>query len=98
MHKLKEDSMEYDKEKIDKWIRSFKIALLENDLQEAFSLTQNLPFDTNMPVVNASLELREYLDMARELIAQTITILQSQQDDTRKQIDKIRQTRKFLLE
>lgn len=90
--------MKYDKAKIEKWIQSFKIALLENNIQEAFLLTQNLPFDTKATIENADLELQEYLDIARELISQTITILQSQQDDTRKQIEKIRQTRKFFFE
>lgn len=90
--------MKYDKVKIEKWIQSFKIALLENNVQEAFLLTQNLPFDTKTTIENADLELQEYLDIARELISQTIARLQSQQDDTRKQIEKIRQTRKFFLE
>lgn len=90
--------MKYDKVKIEKWIQSFKIALLENNVQEAFLLTQNLPFDTKVTIENADSELQEYLDIARELIGQTIARLQSQQDDTRKQIEKIRQTRKFFLE
>ena len=90
--------MNYNKAEIEKWIQSFKIALLENNIQEAFLLTQNLPFDTNVSMVNANSELQEYLDIARELIGQTIEILQSQQDDTRKQIEKIRQTKKFFFE
>lgn len=90
--------MQYDKVEIEKWIQSFKIALIENNMQEAFSLTQNLPFDTNATMENVDLDFQEYLDVARELIGQTIKILQSQQDDTRKQIDKIRQTRKFFFD
>ena len=90
--------MNYNKAEIEKWIQSFKIALLENNIQEAFLLTQNLPFDTNVSMVNANSELQEYLDIARELIGQTIEILQSRQDDTRKQIEKIRQTKKFFFE
>lgn len=90
--------MQYDKVEIEKWIQSFKIALIENNMQEAFSLTQNLPFDTNATMENVDLDFQEYLDVARELIGQTIKILQSQQDDTRKQIEKIRQTRKFFFD
>lgn len=95
---INEEIMNYNKAEIEKWIQSFKIALLENNIQEAFLLTQNLPFDTNVSMVNANSELQEYLDIARELIGQTIEILQSRQDDTRKQIEKIRQTKKFFFE
>lgn len=85
--------------KIEAWIQALKIALIENNMDEAFRLTQELPFDSEAlkaaPTIDSA--MREYLDIARELIGQTIDILQTQRDDTRKQIEKIRQTRKFLL-
>lgn len=83
-------------EKIEQWIQALKIALLENNTEAAFLLTQNLPFDSNMDT--SSKEMREYLDIARELIAQTISMLEKSQDETRKQIERIRHARKFLLE
>lgn len=88
--------MRYDKIKIEQWIKSFKIALIENNAQEAFVLTQNLPFSTNMPLENADKELLEYLDIAKELITQTIEILESNRHDVRQQIEKIRQAKKFF--
>lgn len=90
--------MIYDKTEVEQWIKSFKIALIENNMQEAFLLTQNIPFNTQANMENADSELKEYLEIARELIGQTIESLQSQQDDTRRQLDKIRQTRKFFFE
>ncbi len=88
----------YDKIKIEQWIQSLKIALIENNVQAAFLLTQDLPFDTHTFTDNVDAEMKEYLDIAHELIGQTIAILQSQRDDVRKQIEKIRQTRKFFFE
>ena len=82
--------MQYDKAKIEQWIKAFKIALIENNTQEAFMLTQNLPFDTSMSMNNADKELLEYLDIAKELISQTI------EHDTRQQMEKIRQAKKFF--
>lgn len=88
--------MQYDKAKIEQWIKAFKIALIENNTQEAFMLTQNLPFDTSMSMNNADKELIEYLDIAKELISQTIDLLESSQHDTRQQMEKIRQAKKFF--
>ncbi len=82
---------------IQNWIDSLKIALLESNSQKAFELTQNLPFHSEYFLQNSNNQIfTEYLDIAKELIAQCITLLQNNQEETRIQLDKIRQMRKFL--
>ncbi|MCI5785965.1 hypothetical protein [Helicobacter trogontum] len=88
--------MKYDRVKIEQWIKSFKIALIENNIQEAFTLTQNLPFNTAISMESADKEMIEYLDIAKELISQTIELLESSRHDTRQQMEKIRQAKKFF--
>lgn len=89
-------NMKYDRVKIEQWIKSFKIALIENNIQEAFTLTQNLPFNTAISMEGADKEMIEYLDIAKELISQTIELLESSRHDTRQQMEKIRQAKKFF--
>lgn len=88
--------MKYDKAKIEKWINCLKVAIIENNIQEAFSLTQNLPFNTIEHIDNKDKELLEYLDIAKELINQTIEILESNKYDALQQMEKIRQAKKFF--
>ncbi|TLE00374.1 hypothetical protein LS73_005090 [Helicobacter muridarum] len=120
--------MRYNSQKIQEWIDSLKIALLENNEDKAYELTQNLPFfiernDNNQTNTNRQInsnnsnseksnrdnqiwtsgngdidkELYEYLQIAMELISQSIKLLESKKNETLNQLEKIKKARKFLL-
>lgn len=120
-------SIRYNSQKIQEWIDSLKIALLENNEDKAYELTQNLPFfirnDNNQTNTNRQInsnnsnskksnqdnqiwtsgngdidkELYEYLQIAMELISQSIKLLESKKKETLNQLEKIKKARKFLL-
>lgn len=79
-------------EKIEIWLDSMKVALIEENCDKAYELTQNLPFtqDTQSNV--------EYLNMASELISQAITLLEKNKKDAKEQLEKIRQAKRFFSE
>ena len=47
-------------------------------------------------IIGSGISKRPVNEIAKELIAQCITLLQNNQEETRIQLDKIRQMRKFL--
>ncbi|RDU65294.1 hypothetical protein CQA53_06900 [Helicobacter didelphidarum] len=87
------------KKEIESWLDSLKIALLESDSQKAFEITQNLPFNTDFieTIQHNDNDMLEYLNIAKELITQTIHLLHENKNSTRMQLDKIRQTRLFFM-
>ncbi len=89
-----------DKQNIAQWIDSLKIAIIENNTSKTLELIQILPFDESLIRENKinDKEILEYLDIAKELISQVINKLEIQREETRQQLYKIKQTRKFLVE
>lgn len=71
------------------WLDSLKIALMNNDEIKAFELTQNLP----SLLAQASLESKL---QARELISQTIDLLQSHKNHTRLSMEQIKAAKNFF--
>ena len=91
--------MESDFRAIERWLDSLKIALLESNADEAYNLTQNLPFDMEYFENNTNIEpiMIEYLNMASELIAQSIELLQNSKEEARIQLHRIRQVKNFFI-
>ncbi len=91
--------MQGEQSNITKWIDALKIAIIENNIDNAMELIDNLPFDKDSIFngkYDGNVELLEYLNIAKELISQVLDILITQQEDARNQIYKIKQARKFL--
>ena len=91
--------MESDFRAIERWLDSLKIALLESNADEAYNLTQNLPFNMEYFENNTNIEpvMLEYLNMASELISQSIELLQNSKEEARIQLHRIRQVKNFFI-
>ncbi|WP_104749242.1 hypothetical protein [Helicobacter cynogastricus] len=72
------------------WVDELKIALLENNLEKAGVLVENCPF-----LENAQADL-ETLQIARELITQTIARLQEAQQQLGLQMRQLKAARRFM--
>ncbi|PAF42767.1 hypothetical protein [Helicobacter sp. 11S02596-1] len=70
------------------WIDRLKIAILEGDTQKAYELVTHLPKD--------SFKDMDSLLIAQELIAQTIEMLENDQEKVKKQMLQIKMAKKFL--
>lgn len=83
---------------IQDWIDSLKIAILESNIEKSYELTQNLPFSQDIIEQSKNdAELFECLMIAKELIGQTIAMLENNKEMTRQQLEKMRQAKKFLI-
>ena len=71
------------------WLDSLKIALMNNDENKAFALTQNLPNLLNEASLESKLQ-------AKELISQTIELLQLHKNHTRLSMEQIRAAKNFF--
>ncbi|RDU69409.1 hypothetical protein CQA66_08925 [Helicobacter aurati] len=94
------DYIYYDSKHTQAWLDSLKIALLEQNEEATYELIQHLPFEirtTNEKNLAQDEALLEYLQTAKELIAQSITLLESKKEETLRQLEKIRNAKKFLL-
>lgn len=86
--------MKDDKYKdIASWIDQVKIALVNQDGDKAFELTQTLP---NFNHIENEYDKIELLSVVKELIFQTIQLLQQDQNNIREKIKKIKQAKKFF--
>lgn len=72
------------------WLDSLKIALINNDENKAFELTQNLPELLNEASLESKLQ-------AKELIAQTIDLLQLHKNHTRLSMEQIKAAKNFFI-
>ncbi|PAF47663.1 hypothetical protein BKH41_07170 [Helicobacter sp. 12S02232-10] len=70
------------------WADSLKIAILEGNTQKAYELVINLPTD--------SFKDMDELLTAQELIAQSIEMLEKDQEKVKKQMLQIKMAKKFL--
>ncbi|WP_104710960.1 hypothetical protein [Helicobacter felis] len=73
------------------WVDELKIALLENNLEKAGALVENCPF-----LENAQQADLETLQVAKELIAQTIARLQEAQQHLGVQMRQLKAARRFM--
>lgn len=71
------------------WLDSLTIALMNNDENKAFELTQNLPRLLNEASLESKLQ-------AKELISQTIDLLQLHKNYTRLSMEQIRAAKNFF--
>lgn len=85
-------------EKIEIWLDSMKVALIEENCDKAYELTQNLPFEAHFFSENVKLDSKslEHLNMVKELLSQAITLLESKQKEAKIQLDKIRHAKNFF--
>ncbi|WP_121022555.1 hypothetical protein [Helicobacter vulpis] len=72
------------------WVDSLKVALLQNDLPGAFALVERCPFQ---PGDGTDLET---LQQAKELIAQTLQRLQTEQQNLGAQMRQLKVAQRFL--
>ncbi|MGX2972384.1 hypothetical protein [Helicobacter sp. T3_23-1059] len=73
------------------WLNELKIALVSNDCDKAGAVIDNFP--SNEELAKCSLE---ELEEAKEILAQIIEMLQSNQNQVKSQILHIKAAKKFL--
>ena len=73
------------------WLNELKIALVYNDCDKAGAVIDNFP--SNEELAKCSLE---ELEEAKEILAQIIEMLQSNQNQVKSQILHIKAAKKFL--